>query len=58
MLEIKEGRSVGRTVTDGQKSHDFCDFVQLNLLHTVDNYNELRSIQYITSASTISHHVL
>ena len=28
-LEIKEGRSVGRTVLNRQKSHNFCDFVQV-----------------------------
>ena len=27
-LKIKEGRNVRRTLSDGQKSHNFCDFAQ------------------------------
>ena len=33
----------------------FVTLHRLNLLHTVDNYNEQKSIQYITNISTINH---
>ena len=55
---MKEGRSVGRTVSDGQKSHNFYDFAQVSLPHPVDNYNEQKSIQYISNVSTVNHRVL
>ena len=55
---MREGRSVGRTVSDGQKSHNFYDFAQVSLLHPVDNYNEQKSIQYLSNVSTVNHRVL
>ena len=41
-----------------KKVIDFVTLCRLNLLHPVDNYNELKSIQYITNISTINHQVL